>query len=260
MFDAFGPGIIIVTRTDVANSTPINIGFAQEFSGDFSSSSKELYGQNQYPLDAARGQVKVSGKMKAAVISGLAWNTVFFGESMATGGIKWNPSEAGIVPASTPYQITVANGATFDQDLGVVDAATNIPLIKVASAPAAGQYSVGAAGVYTFNTRQTPNSRGTDLLHVDRDRYRPDADDQRIRISSASSPIFPARLLHVAQQQGDSCCGSTSARPRRSAWRASSKTIGMPELRFLGSSRINAGQVGKFVYPRGFLMFELSAG
>lgn len=148
-FDVFGPGIAIVTRTDVANSTPVNIGFAQGLSVDFSANIKELYGQNQYALDAARGQTKVSGKMTAAVVSGIAWNSVFFGESLTSGGIKWNPGEAGAVPGVSTYTVTAANAATFDQDLGVTYAATGLPLTKVASAPAAGQYSV-AAGVYTF--------------------------------------------------------------------------------------------------------------
>jgi hypothetical protein len=148
-FDAFGPGIVIVTRTDVAVPTPVNIGFAQGINFDFSASIKELIGQNQFALDAARGAVKVSGKMNAAVLSGLAWNTIFFGESMATGGIKWNPNEAGTIPGSTAYTVTVANSVTFDQDLGVVYADTNLPFTRVVSGPTIGQYSV-AAGVYTF--------------------------------------------------------------------------------------------------------------
>jgi hypothetical protein len=147
--DAFGPGIVIVTRTDIANSTPINIGFAQGLSIDFSGSMKELTGQNQYSLDAARGPVKVSGKMSSAVLSGVAWNTVFFGDSFASGGIKWNPDEAAAVPAATAFTVTVANSATFDQDLGVKYALTGLPFTKVASAPAVGQYSQ-VGGVYTF--------------------------------------------------------------------------------------------------------------
>lgn len=151
--NVFGPGIIRITRTDVANSTPIDLGNAQGLSIDFSGSIKELFGQNQYPIDAARGTVKVSGKMSAALVSGLAWNSVFFGASFTSGGFKWNPGEAAVVPG-TPFQVTVSNSATFDQDLGVINAATGLPFTKVASAPAAGQYSV-AAGVYTFASGDT---------------------------------------------------------------------------------------------------------
>lgn len=153
--DAFGPGILVVTRTDIANSTPINIGYAQEFAPEFSGNIKELYGQNQLPIDAARGTVKVTGKIKAAVLSGLAWNTAFFGNTFTTGGIQWNVNEAKTIP-TTPFQVTVNNGAQFDQDLGVVDATTGLPYVKVASGPATGQYSGPTAlGVYTFAAADT---------------------------------------------------------------------------------------------------------
>lgn len=44
----------------------------------------------------------------------------------------------------------MANAAAFAEDLGVVYAANGTPLTQVPSAPAVGQYSVGAGGVYTF--------------------------------------------------------------------------------------------------------------
>ncbi len=150
-FDAFGPGIAIVTRTDVSNATPVNIGFAQGLSIDFSGSMKDLTGQNQYALDSARGAVKVSGKMTAATLSGEAWNTVFFGEQFATGGIAWAPDEQANIPGTTPFTSPVANAGTFDQDLGVKFADSGLPLIKVAAGvtPTTGQYSV-TGGTYTF--------------------------------------------------------------------------------------------------------------
>lgn len=149
MLRAFGPGIAYVTRTDIANGTPINIGKAQSFSLEFKGNIKELYGQEQLPLDAARGTVKVSGKMTAALLSGAAWNAAFFGQSFQAGGFKWNVGEAASVPGTSPYTVTVANSADFDADLGVIYAATSLPFTKVASNPAQGEYSV-AAGVYTF--------------------------------------------------------------------------------------------------------------
>jgi hypothetical protein len=45
----------------------------------------------------------------------------------------------------------VANSAVWQDDYGVVYAATGLPLSKVTSAPAVEQYSV-AASVYTFNS------------------------------------------------------------------------------------------------------------
>lgn len=158
MLTAFGPGAIIVTRTDIANSTPVNIGFAQSLNLDISGNLKELFGQNQYPIDVARGTVKITAKINAAVISGLAWNTTFFGASLATGSLNWANGEEATVP-TTPFTVTPSQAANFDQDLGVVDASTGLPLKKVASAPATGQYSVNSTtGVYTFAAADTGKS------------------------------------------------------------------------------------------------------
>jgi hypothetical protein len=149
----FGPGAIYVTRTDVANSTPVNIGYAQELSVDISFNTKSLYGQNQFPLDVARSVAKTTGKMKAAKVSGIAMNNFIFGNTFATGSLNFNSAEPHQIPG-TPYQVTVTNSATFETDLGVVYTTTGLPLIKVASAPAQGQYSV-SAGVYTFAAADT---------------------------------------------------------------------------------------------------------
>jgi hypothetical protein len=147
----FGPGALFVTRTDIANQTPFNIGYCQEFSYDEAGETKELYGQNQYPLLTARGTIKATGKIKAATISGLALNACFFAGTFATGQLLAAIGEGPTTIPGTPFQITVTNSAQFDTDLGVNFVLTGLPLIRVASSPAAGQYSV-AAGVYTFNT------------------------------------------------------------------------------------------------------------
>ena len=60
-------------------------------------------------------------------------------------------SETLSVPATGPYTVTVAHAAAFIEDQGVKISGT--PLVKVASSPATGQYSV-ATGVYTFNSAQ----------------------------------------------------------------------------------------------------------
>lgn len=58
-------------------------------------------------------------------------------------------AEGATIPATPgPYTVTVAHSAAFSSDVKVMDGVTQ--MTKVASAPAAGQYSV-AAGVYTFN-------------------------------------------------------------------------------------------------------------
>ncbi|HKT18010.1 MAG TPA: hypothetical protein VJR47_08215 [Stellaceae bacterium] len=148
---SFGSGVLIGTRTDIANATPINFGLVQEVQLDLQFTAKELYGQYQFPVAIARGQGKASGKAKMARVSGLAFNNLFFGASLVAGQLATAFGETQSVPASTPFTVSVTNAAQWQDDCGVVYAASGSPLAKVASAPAAGQYSV-AAGVYSFNS------------------------------------------------------------------------------------------------------------
>jgi hypothetical protein len=149
----FGPGILVLTRTDIANGTPINAGFVQEFTTDIKFDLKELFGQNQLPLLVARGTGKCTGKIKAAVVSGQVLNTVLFGAGgVVTPTVQYDFfTTASTAIPTTPFQITPAipSSGTWDRDLGVINAATGEPFTQVASAPTAGQYSV-TAGVYTF--------------------------------------------------------------------------------------------------------------
>jgi hypothetical protein len=147
MLPVFGPGAIFLQRTDIANGTPVNIGRANQFQLDQSFSKKELYGQNQFPLFIARGNAKFTAKATAAVISGIALNSAFFGLTLAAGQQATALSESGTV-ASGAY--TAGNHSTFVSDLGVVYAATGLPLTLVTASPAAGQYTQ-SAGVYGFN-------------------------------------------------------------------------------------------------------------
>ena len=149
MYQVFGPGVVILTRTDIANGTPLNAGYANEFSFEESATSKELYGQFRYPLDVGVGGVKVTGKLKNAVLSPGALN-LFNGNTFTAGGEEVILSEAHSISTGTTTAI-VSNSSSLTLDLGVFNASTGIPYTKVASSPAAGQYSEGA-GTYTFST------------------------------------------------------------------------------------------------------------
>lgn len=86
----FGSGDVFVRMiTDaygnpVTDATPVRIAGLQEMSVDLQAELKEFYGQNQFALAVAQGKVKVSGKMKGALINGLALNTLFFGSEFAS--------------------------------------------------------------------------------------------------------------------------------------------------------------------------------
>lgn len=146
---SFGSGVLLGTRTDVANATPINFGLAQQVSIDISFTTKELYGQFQFPVAIARGTGKITGKANVASISPLAFGDLSMGQTPQVGQTALSYGEAGAVPSTGTPQVTAANAANYVGDHGVLAAGTGEPLIKVASAPTAGQYAV-AAGVYSF--------------------------------------------------------------------------------------------------------------
>lgn len=160
----FGSGILWGTRNDIANGTPVRFGALQDVSIDFDGETKELYSQYQFPIDTARGKMKITGKAKLARMSTVQYNALFFGQSQTTGQKLTSYDEAATVPG-TPYQVTVAQGATFIADLGVRLASTGEPLTLVASGPTTGQYTVATGGVYTFAAADTTKAMLFDYVY-----------------------------------------------------------------------------------------------
>ena len=76
---SFGSGVLLGTRTDIANATPVNFGLVQEVTIDETATIKELTGQFQRPVAIARGSIKTTGKAKVARISGMAFANLFYG-------------------------------------------------------------------------------------------------------------------------------------------------------------------------------------
>jgi hypothetical protein len=149
---AFGSGVLIGTPAG-ANQTPINFGLVQDVTYDETTTLKELYGQNRRALAIGAGTIKATVKAKMARISGVALASLLYGVATVPGHAATAFGEAGTIP-TTPYQVTVANSATWTVDQGVVFTLSGLPLKRVASAPITGQYSV-AAGVYTFAAADT---------------------------------------------------------------------------------------------------------
>jgi hypothetical protein len=150
----FGTGQLFATP--VGGGAPLRMGALQDVSVDFSGDLKMLYGQYQMPLDVARGKTKVEWKAGTANIDVNAFNQTFFGSTVSPGGeLIQVVNEAASVP-TTPFQVTVANAATFYMDLGVYRASDGTPLTQIASGtPTTGQYKVSAVGVYTFAAADT---------------------------------------------------------------------------------------------------------
>lgn len=164
----FGSGKLIAVPTNAAdgslilNPTPVRLGSMQDVSVDMSVEMKKLYGSQRYPIAVGQGKASVGVKAKYVDIDSKILGSLFYGKT-ATAGIKAAVFDfAASIPAGTPYTITVAppGSGTFATDLGVVFAATGVQLTRVASAPTAGQYSVSAAGVYTFAAADAGKSIG----------------------------------------------------------------------------------------------------
>lgn len=160
----FGTGQLFATP--VGGGAPLRFGALQDVSVDFSGDIKQLFGQYQFALDTARGKTKIEWKASTGNIDVEAFNQIFFGGTVNTGDELIQVfNEAGAVPAMTAYTVTVAHGADFYLDLGVKLATTGEALKQVAATPAAMEYTVSDAGVYTFNVAQASANVLIDYLY-----------------------------------------------------------------------------------------------
>jgi hypothetical protein len=143
----FGTGVLTFTPSG-SPVTPIQVAVLKDVSLDESYELKKLVGNQQFAVDAAKGQGTITGKAKSGYFHGGLLAAVLSGATTTVGSTQMVFAEAGVVP-TTPFQITVAGSATWQSDLAVFDVTAQKFLTRVASAPTTGQYSV-AAGVYTF--------------------------------------------------------------------------------------------------------------
>jgi hypothetical protein len=135
----------------IAVPTPIKFGTLSDTSIEFDRDIKELYGQNAFPVAAGGGKMKIAVKAKFAQISGRLFNDMFFGQGVTSGTQTAAVEDlTGTAIPSTPFQITVTppNSGTYLRDLGVLDS-NGVAMVRVASAPTTGQYSIAGA-IYTF--------------------------------------------------------------------------------------------------------------
>ena len=150
---SFGSGVLY-GRSLVSNiPTPVRFGALQGVSLDFAFTTKELYGQYQFPIALGRGTGKITGKADFAQFNAQAFNDLFFGlTNPATGSVRTAVAETATVTANA---VTATNGANFVADLGVVRASDQAVYTRVTANMVGLQYSCNeTTGVYGFNTSQ----------------------------------------------------------------------------------------------------------
>lgn len=153
----FGVGYLAAIPTG-ANPTPAPFSVLQDVSVEFSRDQKPLYGSFQLPIELGAGKAKIDIKAANGRIDPVLFNQIYFGGTVAAGEKRNAVSEVGVVP-TTPFQVTVANGATFAVDLGVVDVTSGKIMTRGATSTGANVYAVNTAtGVYTFNTADAGHS------------------------------------------------------------------------------------------------------
>lgn len=140
------------------NPTPIQIGTLEDVSLEASQDLVPLNGEKGFPAAYAKGRGKITGKAKTAYLNADLITAVIDGSAKTTGTKKIIRDETASIP-TTPFQVTVAQGATFYVDLGVQDLTTGTQMTRGATATGAGVYAVNTTtGVYTFNTADSGHS------------------------------------------------------------------------------------------------------
>lgn len=146
----FGAGQLLYRKR---GETPIRVATLQGIDVDISASTKELMGSRQFAEATQRTGTKISGKVQAGRWDGRVVSELFLGakdSDVSQGTIVPIDNEPGTVPAGGG-DITVAQGAKFDMDMGVRDVATAGFYRRVTGAPAAGEYQLDEeSGEYTF--------------------------------------------------------------------------------------------------------------
>lgn len=226
-----------------ANPGTIQVATLQETSFDFKATNKELMGENQFAEAIGRGNTKITGKAKSGRFNGALLNEIFFKQPDAqilAQAKLLALDEAGTVATTS---ITVANAANFVEDLGVQFAATGMPLTRVASAPAAGQYSVNeTTGVYTFNA--TDNGTAMKLSYL----YKTTAAGAKtLKVQNqlaGEAPTF--RGIFVSKFQGQTMTLVLNALVSESlAFGFKSEDFSMPDFSFAAQAD-SLGGVGEF--------------
>jgi hypothetical protein len=132
-----------------ANPTPVPFAILNDVSVDIKRDLKKLRGQNKYVVAVGEAGVDVTGKVGSGSFFGSAM-ALITGGTVSAGSDVPTIGETATIP-TTPFIVTVVNGATMKRSYGVLDLTTGKMMTRGATATGTGVYAVNeATGAYTF--------------------------------------------------------------------------------------------------------------
>jgi hypothetical protein len=143
---------------------PVHLAEIEALDFNINEEDSDLEDSNGDIIDSFTSKRSFEGTVTLKDLSGSLIAAATRGVTVAA-GTKQGYAQTGVIP-TTPFQITVTEGATFADDLGVIDLTSGKAMIAAATSTGTNVYAVSAAGVYTFNTADAGhtvliNSRST---------------------------------------------------------------------------------------------------
>lgn len=139
-----------------ANPDPIHLAEIESLDLNVTEEDGDLTDNTGDVIDSFTVKRVVEGSISLKAVTPALISVATRGVVVTAGG-KYGYSQTGTIP-TTPFQITVTEGATFADDLGVIDLTSGKPMLCGATSTGANVYAVSAAGVYTFNTADAGHS------------------------------------------------------------------------------------------------------
>ncbi len=127
--------------------TPVKVGGLQDITTTFKTGVKPVGSQYRHAIKFTVDNCSITAVAKQAKIDGAMFAQIVYGKSWSQGSRKVIVDQEATVPGG--LAVTPSFTGTYVLNLGVVDAATGLPMTCVASSPGAGEYSV-SAGTYRF--------------------------------------------------------------------------------------------------------------
>lgn len=136
---------------------PIHLAEVESLDFNVTEEDSDLEDSNGDVIDSFPTKRVIEGSLSLKSFTGSLLAAVTRGVTVAPGG-KLGFSQTSVIP-TTPFEITVTEGATFADDLGVIDLTAGKAMTAAATATGAGVYAVNAStGTYTFNTADAGHS------------------------------------------------------------------------------------------------------